>query len=168
MHFPTLTMTNKDIVKHIVSAIALVKAEERPLQSDVHERSVAHRLAVHMEDLFPGWDVDCEYNKHYMLHKTLEGIKECDKQRKTNRIFPDIIVHKRTNGSHVEENLLVIEMKRDDECDLCDKMKLELFTKSDGQYKYQLGLYIDIRGGQFARTWYRNGVSVDIDALLNE
>lgn len=158
-------MEDKDIVHNVCEAIKMLKREERPLQKDVHERSFAHRLAVHMESLFEGWDIDCEYNKHGLLKKKLEGIRACDKQRKTNRIFPDIIVHKRTNESPVEENLLAIELKHDDECDACDKLKLMLLTKQDGQFNYGLGLYINIKNLEFVRTWYKEGSPVGEAAL---
>jgi hypothetical protein len=105
-------MTNKNIVFFVQDAITLLQAEKRPLEPGVNERAFAHRLAVHMEGSFPEWDVDCEYNKHGMNIKVLEGIQACDEQKKTDRIYPDIIVHKRTNDSPIEENLLVIEMKR--------------------------------------------------------
>ena len=161
-------MNHRDIVQCICEAIKHLTLEERPLQPDVHERSFAHRLALHMEPLFEGWDIDCEYNKHGMTRKELEGIKACDEQRKTNRIYPDILVHKRTNNSSAEENLLVIELKLNDECDACDKKKLELLTKQDGEYRYPLGLYINIKNLKFVRTWYRDGGRVDEDVLIDK
>jgi hypothetical protein len=159
-------MINKNIVYAINGAITLLQAEKRPLQPGVNERAFAHRLAVHMEGSFPGWDVDCEYNKHGMNIKALEGIQACDEQKKTDRIYPDIIVHKRTNDSPIEENLLVIEMKRNDACDPCDERKLQLLTDFGREYRYQLGLYINIQDNQFINTWYSNGVVIE-EVLLN-
>ena len=159
-------MKNKYIVSAINGAIKFLQAEKRPLQPGANERAFAHRLAVHMEGSFPGWDVDCEYNKHGMNIKALEGIQACDEQKRTDRIYPDVIVHKRTNDSPIEENLLVIEMKRNDECDPCDKRKLQLLTDLGGEYKYQLGLYINIQDNQFIKTWYSNGVKIE-EVLLS-
>ena len=161
-------MENKRIVHIVNGAIALLQGEKRPLQSGVNERAFAHRLAVHMEGHFSDWDVDCEYNKHRTMVKKLDGIKACDAQKRTERIYPDIIIHKRTNDSPVEENLLVIEMKRNDACDPCDKKKLQLLTDLAGEYKYQLGLYINIEENQFIRTWYNNGEIIEEVRLLNK
>ncbi|HEX3625923.1 MAG TPA: hypothetical protein VH280_10915 [Verrucomicrobiae bacterium] len=159
-------MKNKEIIDYVYKSIELLKGEPRPLQHGANERAFAHRLAVHLEKYFSGWDIDCEYNKHGTMPKKLEGIKECDYQRATERIYPDIIVHKRKNDSPREENLLVIELKKDNECDPCDKMKLELLTRKLGEYRYQLGLYIDIRGGEFVKTWYSNGSKKEEDFLI--
>ena len=76
--------------------------------------------------------------------------------RKTDTIVPDIIVHHRGSEGRLH-NLLVIELKKDAAEDACDRKKLELLTRPDGHYAYQLGLYINIDGGKFACTWYENG-----------
>jgi hypothetical protein len=111
-----------------------------------------------MEGLFSGWDIDCDYNKDGSIVKQLEGIKGCKAQKKSDKIMPDIIVHKR-NGSWHDANLLMVELKLNDECDVCDKRKLELFTRT-GQFQYRLGLYINIDSGRFKRTWYQGGIQV--------
>src|ERR1700676_2001601 len=98
-------MKDAHIIRNIISAIDLLQREERPLQSSVNERTVAHRLAVHMESLFRGWDIDCEYNKHGTLVKRLKEFRECDEEERTGRFFPDVIVHKRTNETEAEDNL---------------------------------------------------------------
>ena len=33
------------------------------LRQDVSEWTIAHRLAVYLEQEIPGWNVDCEYNR---------------------------------------------------------------------------------------------------------
>lgn len=155
-------MKNKEIKEIIESAISKVKKEDRPLLFKASERSFAHRLAVYMEEPFKnkGWDVDCEYNRQGTLSKELEGIADCDEQKKTDRIYPDIIVHRRTNNNEpsVGENLLVIEIKNSSKEDVCDRRKLELLTSEKGNYKYQIGLYINVEKElQFKKTWYENG-----------
>ncbi len=71
-------------------------------------------------------------------------------------IFPDIIVHHREQTGR-EHNLLAIELKKNDEADACDQMKLDLMTRPGSRYQYQLGLYINVDGGNFVLTWYRDG-----------
>lgn len=154
-------MTDEEIKRKIVEAIGALKAEAHPLEFDnVCERATAHRLAVHIERLFlDGWDIDCEYDRNGLLTKELRGIMECSNLKRTDRILPDVIIHRRNNAGR-ENNLLAIELKKNSSEDECDKMKLQLLTRPDGAYKYQLGLYINISGGDFCLTWYRNGERV--------
>ena len=154
-------MTEKNVQTAIKKAIKRVQGENPSLNFQVaHERSIAHRLAVHMEGLFPKWNVDCEYDRDGQLKKRLPGITQCDEEKKTDAIFPDIIVHHRGSkgrNPNRNPNLLVIEMKKGAVEDDCDKRKLELFTRSGGYYHYQLGLYINVAGGKFMCTWYKGG-----------
>jgi hypothetical protein len=74
--------------------------------------------------------------------------------------LPDIIVHHR-EGEGRAHNLLVIEIKKDVQEDICDRRKLELMTDPGGHYQYHLGLYVNVDGGNFTCTWYRDGRQVD-------
>lgn len=152
-------MTDDEVFAAIASAIGALKEELPPLAfGRVHERSVAHRLAVQMEPLFAGWNIDCEYDRDGLLKKLLDGIRECD-GRSTTIIYPDIIVHHR-NSTGRENNLLTIELKQDDRENFCDRTKLELMTRPVGHYQYQLGLYVNINGGNFVLTWYKDGAPI--------
>jgi hypothetical protein len=157
-------MTEDEVRTALRSAIDGIRGETPPLNFQVaHERSIAHRLAVHMEPHFGqphDWNVDCEYDRDGQLKKTLQGVKGCDSQKKTDEILPDIIVHHR-GGKGREHNLLVIEIKKAAKQDPCDRRKLELLTTSRGYYQYQLGLYINVDEGNFACTWYRNGERIE-------
>lgn len=70
------------------------------LSSRAHERTVTHRIALYLQCLFPGWHVDCEYNR-----QGVDVDPKIDSSRK--RRFPDIIIHRRGTN----DNLLVIEAK---------------------------------------------------------
>ena len=91
---------------------------------------------------------------HWIL-KSLMGIAQCNSRKATDEILPDIIVHHR-RGEGRDHNLLVVELKKYAEEDACDKRKLELLTDPNGRYQYQLGLYINIDGGRFTCTWYKD------------
>jgi hypothetical protein len=150
-------MTDEQVQNAVASAIESLKAEAPALDFEsVHERSTAHRLAVQLEPHFKMWNVDCEYDRDGQLKKTLLGIAQCDSRKATDGILPDIIVHHR-RGQGRDHNLLVVELKKDVEEDVCDKRKLELLTSPYGQYQYCVGLYINIAGGKFACTWYKDG-----------
>jgi len=115
------------------------------------ERSVAHKLAEYLQTQFPDWNVDCEYNRKGLAPKVLNGIHECSEQKKTDRVYPDIIVHRR----NTDDNLLVVEIKiKDDDC--CDIEKLKKFTSSSGEFKYRLGLFIKFNEEKPLR-WFKNG-----------
>jgi hypothetical protein len=149
-------MTFEEIRARIAVAINMLLEETPPLAvAVVHERSTAHRLAVHMEASFPGWNIDCEYDRDGLMRKELVNIHECD-GRATDRILPDLIVHHRESHRR-EHNLLVIELKKDAWEDACDTAKLRGLTDQTGEYQYQFGLYLNIDNGHFLCTWYENG-----------
>jgi hypothetical protein len=57
-------MTEKQVRSAGEAAFLLLMHEQPLLDFDlVHERSTAHRLAVHLDHQFPGWNVDCEYDR---------------------------------------------------------------------------------------------------------
>ncbi len=150
----------------------LLKNDDYLMEHDVNERSITHKLAEYLQQMFPGYHVDCEYNKDVdnpkgintennetslikITHDAIQaanGIKQpvlnliednykdliCSRTGLKNklinllkkegisdeeslvrlifenseaiqRVFPDIIVHKRSNNN---DNLLVIEVKK--------------------------------------------------------
>jgi hypothetical protein len=124
------------------------------LESGANERAVSHKLAEYLQIFFWEWNVDCEYNRKGIAQKKLEGIQECNEQRTTDRVYPDIIIHKRNTN----ENLLVIEIKTISPKTACDERKLELFTATNGEYKYTLGLFIEFNKTDKSNLdWYRAG-----------
>ena len=112
------------------------------IQHNVNERSMTHHLANSIEALFPGYDVECEYNR--MLNAN--GGKPIPKKVGGGNIIPDIIIHKRGTN---EKNLLVIEVKKADENTDDDIQKIK-DCKSTLEYKYGLSL---ILGPSPKYTW---------------
>ena len=142
--------------KVAISLGILFRVDSELIQNDVHERSVSHKLAEYLQFQFPDWNVDCEYNKKGPHPKLLDGIRECSEQRTTDRIYPDIIVHRR----NTTDNLLVVEIKysRDDPCDI---RKLELLTSTTGGYRYALGLFLRLDGGGTRQLrWFKTGSEI--------
>jgi hypothetical protein len=94
----------------IVSALGDLYARETHLfEKDLGERAVTHRLAVHVERQFPGWDVDCDYNR--LGERTLRlprGTIVSTDDGNGKSVYPDIVVHHRA----VPENLLAIEVRK--------------------------------------------------------
>jgi len=124
------------IVKYKVN-IALNKLLERDrplLLNDSSEWSVAHRLAVYIENEFDGWDVDCEYNR------VDNGSKP--KYSNSRLARPDIIVHRRGRLTK-DDNLIAIEIKKN--ATDVDDNKLKSYTSPtciNKPYQYQYGVTI--------------------------
>ena len=113
------------------------------LEQGLSERCITHRFAVHLGEQFPDWDVDCEYNRNGDELKEMPLSEECKELlRKTDRVFPDIIVHRRGGQG---PNLLVVELKIEgrpgEECDIS---KLHGYISNIG---YSCGLFVSFNSG---------------------
>ena len=125
----------------------LLDRDDFLLRNNVNERTISHRLAMYMQEHFPNWDVDCEYNRNHDDPKRIPApkrIESDDVDAKT--VFPDIIVHHR----NTDENLLVLEIKKSSnpESSAEDLDKLSRIKKAFG---YKHALFIRFRVG-YMRT----------------
>lgn len=110
-HFP-VTPIKEEVYAAVEAAIErLCTDDQHLLAADVSERSLSHRLAVHLIHGFPNHDIDCEYNRDgFNVKKLMLNERDVkDDELDAVTVFPDIIVH--TRGSQ-DQNLLVIEMKK--------------------------------------------------------
>lgn len=110
------------------------------LVARAHERTVTHRVAVYLESHFPGWHIDCEYNRRGFGTDSKED-------NEGERVFPDIIVHHRGTS----ENLLVIEAKpewRGEPQLISDREKLQRIIRAHGyEHAYLLRYWEGERPG---------------------
>lgn len=151
-------MKQQEVVGKINQALDLFYEKDKYLiDKDAHERSISHKFAEYLRPMFPDHNVDCEYDLHGNKIKTLEGIKECSKLKRTERILPDIIIHERGPD---ENNLVVIEIKSRTKPTMCDIRKLELMTLKDGQFRYDYGFLI-----QFSKSRVSCNFKLYIDGL---
>ena len=94
----------------VVAALrAFYERESWLLEQDAGERALTHRLAVHIEAQFHGWDVDCDYNRlgeRRMLLPRGTIVSTDDSLGKS--VYPDIVVHQRA----IPKNLLAIEVRK--------------------------------------------------------
>lgn len=126
------------VEEKVKEAVAqLLKEDHYLLQHDLHERTISHKLACYLQEVFPEHNVDCEYNKNVdenynpkkirileefesELNKFKERLEEIYLKRKgqefvndilysVKSVYPDIIVHRRDESSN---NLLIIEIKK--------------------------------------------------------
>ena len=128
----------------------ILRAYRRVLSNDVHllradanERSITHRFAIYLEQEFPEFNVDCEYNRKGLEVKRLPsfGIDPRTTEQLGINLYPDIIVHHRGT----DDNLVAIEAKpssknapckkpQQRECE-CDRCKLRAY-KADLGYQH--------------------------------
>ena len=81
------------------------------LRCAANERSMTHKFAGYLQQQFPRWHVDCEYNRQGAATKRLgwlaqPSVHAADLDARS--VYPDIIVHQRG----FERNLLVMEAKK--------------------------------------------------------
>ena len=109
------------------------------LEVDAHERTICARLAEHLRSVFPGYDVDVEYNRHGMDPKQIKVNPEEGKEY----VYPDVIVHHR--GKH-GSNLLVMELKKSTNREPRDRdrAKLEGCMK---EFDYRFAVLVDLQVG---------------------
>lgn len=148
MDTPIVIPSEGEIKSMVNQAIRMLFANDAYLfYIDANERSISHRFAVYLEQIFVGWDVDCEYNRYYRDQKTIRPPDEPmrqyginldidDEQGKT--VYPDIIIHKR----NTDNNLIAFEIKKTTSTvnDRFDLFKLENYTEQGLNYRY--GVFI--------------------------
>lgn len=102
---------------------------------------INHRLAETNESL----KIDVEYNKN--------GLNSKNTPRRPNGTQPDIILHRREQN---DLNILVIEMKGwwDNRDRQIDRDKIEDFTCQDGEYRYGLGVFLELEQNGYAVPEY--------------
>jgi len=136
-------MPNDEIQTKIDEAInKLLTKDKILLQNDSSERAITHKLACYLEEHFPEWDIDCEYNRNMLNVKMLKDTCRSSDNNNGSPVLPDIIIHKRMTN----ENYIVIEVKKttNPETDDCDKQKLLAFRNELG---YTHGLFIRFKTG---------------------
>ncbi len=138
----------------ILQAIQKVQLNDELLIQKKMEWATAHRLALYLEEHFPGWDVDCEYNK------VGTEINSKHDSSGTHR-RPDIIVHKRERLEK-DNNLLVIEIKMESD-DSPDEQKIIDFTSpptGERPFQYQIGLKISFLP-MLKLKWFKGGQEIE-------
>lgn len=134
----------------ILKALEKVRINDSDLIKNKMEWATAHRLAVYLENLFPGFTVDCEYNK-----MGADFDPKHDSHNRHKR--PDIIIHKR-GKPEFENNLLVVEIKMKSGQDN-DENKLLDFTdvpNANRPFQYQYGLKISFLP-TLQLKWFKEG-----------
>jgi hypothetical protein len=125
------------LAEKIVAAVSKILQQDAHLfRANVNERTIAHRLAIYVEEHFGDWDVDCEYNRDGHDPKEI-AYGSGDDGEHGSRVLPDITVHHRGSS----DNFLVIEIKKSNnqESDDRDFEKLAGYCQQLG---YKHGLFL--------------------------
>jgi len=135
-------MSDNIIKRKIREALKLfiTKDKQALLQVDIYEPTISHRIAVYLEELFPEFDIDCEYNKTLLgKKKTLLGKK---KNRNGKKIRPDIIIHVRGTN---EDNSVILEIKKSGKNSKLARTDIEKLRGCMADtLNYDLGVFIGI------------------------
>lgn len=137
-----LIQKDGDLLKPDSTPTLYILEGEKDLGRELHETTINHRLACHLEYLMEeyeicGYHVDIEYNRYINNQKKVYSSEAGDKIV----VRPDIIVHKRTRLEGEDEpHFLVVEAKKHGllpkDCNHVKDIML------DGAYRYKYGLLI--------------------------
>jgi len=143
----------------VVGALKEFYAHETHLfERDLGERTLTHRLAVQVEKQFPGWEVDCDYNR--LGERTLrlpKGTIVSTDDEIGKSIYPDIVVHQR----EIPNNLLAIEVRKasNHQPPEHDQHKLRALTDPHLWFAYRIGVLLALgRKNVTASEVYVGGV----------
>lgn len=132
-----IMMTRDEAAALINIAIDQLLLHDLPLLDlDVTERALSYRLAHYIslsDAIRPPLSADCEYNRHFGDPKRLNlpPRKAIDREIRATTVFPDILVHERNRQ---ENNLLVLELKKQGEDIAYDELKLLAFRRELGYF----------------------------------
>jgi hypothetical protein len=126
-------------------------------EHDLGERTLTHRLAVHLERQFPGWEVDCDYDR--LGARTLRlphGTIVSTDDHLAKSIYPDIVVHQR----EIPNNLLAIEVRKASNHQPAehDRHKLRALTDPHLWFAYWIGVYLVLGKNGAVSDVYVGGV----------
>lgn len=161
----------KDEIEGIIksSLQKLRRLDKALLDISVNERTITHKLAEYLQEHFPEFNVDCEYNRYRNYIKRIRNEQDRSREianlsnielaeliwenKEADTIYPDIIVHMRGNQ---ENNILIIEIKKSSNPDTgeSDKEKIEELMNRPYNYKFGLFLRIDLDGENDILDWF--------------
>ncbi|KKN46909.1 hypothetical protein LCGC14_0668140 [marine sediment metagenome] len=160
-----------DVIKDKIEyCLQILREKDQDLLDiEVNERTITHKLAEYIQDQFPNYDVDCEYNRYEKDTKRIRSIKNRSlditklkkyqiekliwEDKKALTIYPDIIIHKRKSPNN---NLLIIEVKKssNNKGEDFDIKKIEELMEPPYKYKFGLFLRIGIQNENNKCKWF--------------
>ncbi|CAN7687736.1 hypothetical protein LJR220_006621 [Bradyrhizobium sp. LjRoot220] len=145
----------------VVAALSEFYAQETfLLEKDVGERALTHRLAVHFEKQFQGWQIDCDYDR--LGERTLRlphGSIISTDDHLGKSIYPDIVVHQRD----IPNNLLAVEVRKSTNHQPLehDQHKLRALTDPHLWFAYWIGVFVTLGRKQVTMSEVYSGGVID-------
>jgi len=126
----------EEINEKLKSSLAILYQQDSYLlKKNSHEISIAHRLALYIQQKFDAWHVDCEYNRDYTGNK---------KRINGEIVRPDIIIHRRETR---KDNLVIILIKKMSG-NLSEKKKdLKKLSGYKKELGYRYAIFLEIGTG---------------------
>lgn len=145
-------MNDKQIIEITEAVLREASLEQKALlKTGRVERTFSTRLRDKLLPIFKTdvITVDAPYNRHGEDSKRLNG----------GTIELDVAIHEPFTDNH---NILAIELETNNNPEEDDLDKLKGLTLNNGDYKYQLGLFvvfgIEAKAGEVLKmVWYKNG-----------
>jgi hypothetical protein len=114
---------------------------ERNSGRGVCERCLVFRFAMYLQEVFPEFFVDCDYNSAVENGRDLRGKPITNRDGTTTKRFVDIIVHKRRTVG--QSDFICFEIKKwNNNCQqdsMKDRNNLRVLTS---EYRYQYGFHL--------------------------
>ena len=145
----------------VVTALGEFYAQEAYLlENDLGERTLTHRLAIHVEKQFSGWQVDCNYDR--LGERTLRlphGSIVSTDDHLGKSVYPDIVVHQR----EIPNNLLAIEVRKaaNHQPVEHDEHKLQALTDPHLWFAYRIGVLLILEKKAVAASEVYAGGMID-------
>jgi hypothetical protein len=153
-----------ELDKFVAALVEFYAREALLFERDLGERTLTHRLAVHLERHFPDFEVDCDFDR--LGPRTLNlphGSIVSTDDHLGKSIYPDIVVHQRS----VPNNLLAIEVRKAGNHQPVehDRHKLRALTDPHVWFAYWIGALVTL--GKTGVTSSEVYVSGKIDEALS-
>jgi hypothetical protein len=132
-----------ELDKIVAALVELYRREQLLFERDLGERTLTHRLAVHIERQFPDFDVDCDFDRlgPRTLNLPRGSIVSTD-DHLGKSVYPDITVHQRD----VPNNLVALEIRKDTNHQPVehDRQKLRALTNPHIWFAYWIGALVTL------------------------
>lgn len=132
-------MQEEILEKNINIALELVyRVDNYLIEHNAHEQTISSRFALHLQHLFPEWNVDVEYNRQG------ENFDSKADSIGNNR-KPDVIIHKRGSaGPNLAIFLIKCEWNTKDR--QADK---QVLNSLKNKHRYQYAFLVEIKKSGF-------------------
>jgi len=134
-----------DFKKIEVGLNLLINNDGYLLYKNINERSITHKLAEYLQNLFPEWNVDCEYNKNIDLLKDLDPRELLLKMANyLEEVFPNQNIRRDDIYSREEISDLVRQLHNPEKLKYIEGLDIYVFLLDiDGEEELQT-IYPDI------------------------